>query len=137
MTDFGPNKAKTEALSSGQEPISKKRLCGKTAPILLVILVLGFLVRLLHFWAITGTAFPRITFIFTESDMYAFWQWAQTILAGDLLGRNTYHPYFDWMKYFAPLETWYRWWGGKQSFQQAPLYPYWVAGLLAVSGNSL
>jgi 4-amino-4-deoxy-L-arabinose transferase-like glycosyltransferase len=69
--------------------------------------------------------------------MYANWQWALRILAGDWLGRDTYHPYFEWMKAIAPLETWYRWWGGKEIFQQAPLYPYWVAGLMALSSRSL
>jgi len=105
--------------------------------VMLGILALGCAVRLVHFWAISHTAFLKITFISTNSDPYAFWHWAQTILAGDLLGRDTYHPYFDWMKEMAPLETWYRWWGGKEIFQQAPLYPYWVAGLSALSGNSM
>jgi len=104
---------------------------------MLGILALGCAVRLVHFWAISHTAFLKITFVSTNSDPYAFWHWAQTILAGDLLGRDTYHPYFDWMKEMAPLETWYRWWGGKEIFQQAPLYPYFVAALLAVSGKSL
>ena len=106
-------------------------------PILLIVLLLGLLIRLAHGWTIARTAFLKITFISTNSDPYAFWHWAQTILAGDLLGRETYHPYFTWMKELAPLETWYRWWGGKAIFQQAPLYPYGVAGLLALSYNSL
>jgi hypothetical protein len=105
--------------------------------ILIGILALGLLLRLLHFWAITGTAFPKFGFVLTQSDMYANWQWAQTILAGDWLGREIYHPYFEWMKRIAPLETWYRWWGGKEIFQQAPLYPYLLAGLLMVSRGSV
>ncbi len=105
--------------------------------LLVGILLGGLLVRLVHFWSISGTAFPKIPLVFDQSDMYAFWQWAQTILSGDILGRNTYHPYFNWMKAIAPLDTWYRWWGGKEIFQQAPLYAYWVAGLLAASKNSL
>jgi hypothetical protein len=105
--------------------------------LLAAILALGLLVRLLHFWAITGTAFPKIGFVFTQSDMYANWHWAQTILAGDWLGRETYHPYFEWMKRIAPLETWYRWWGGKAIFQQAPLYPYLLAGLWALCRGSV
>jgi len=105
--------------------------------ILIGILALGLLLRLLHFWAITGTAFPEIGFVLTQSDMYANWQWAQAILAGDWLGRETYHPYFEWMKRIAPLETWYRWWGGKAIFQQAPLYPYLLAGLWALCRGSV
>ena len=101
------------------------------------ILGLGLLIRLLHFWALSTTAYFKIPLVFTQSDMYAFWQWAQTILAGDVLGRHTYHPYFEWMKAIAPLETWYRWWGGREIFQQAPFYAYWVAFLSASFGSSV
>jgi 4-amino-4-deoxy-L-arabinose transferase-like glycosyltransferase len=90
-----------------------------------------------HFWFVSGTAYPKIPLVFTDSDMFAFVKWADAILAGDWLGRDTYHPYFSWMKEMAPLETWYRWWGGKEIFQQAPLYPYWLAALLALSNHSL
>ena len=69
--------------------------------------------------------------------MYAFWEWAQEILEGDLLGRNTYHFYYNWMGELASQETWYRWWGGKEIFQQAPFYPYWLAGILALSNVSI
>ncbi len=115
--------------------------CVKVGPairwILLGILGLALLVRLLHFWSIAGTAFPKLPLVYGNSDMYANWQWAQRILAGDWLGRDTYHPYNDWMKEIAPLEVWYRWWGGKEIFQQAPLYPYFVAGLLGLFKGSV
>ncbi len=101
------------------------------------ILILGCALRLGHFWAVSDAAFLKSPLVAAQSDQYAFWQWAQTILAGDLLGRNTYHPYFGWMRDIASLETWYRWWGGKEIFHQAPLYPYFVAGLLKLSKNSL
>lgn len=63
--------------------------------VLLGILTLGLLVQLIHFQTLTETAFLKIPLVHTQSDMYAFWQWAQTILAGDSLGRNTYHPNFE------------------------------------------
>lgn len=103
----------------------------------MIVVVLGLLVRLAHFWSISHTPFTQFPLVLKTTDLYANWQWAQTILAGDLLGRDTYHPYFDWMQKIAPLERWYQWWGGKEVFQQAPLYTYWTAGLLAVSNNSL
>ncbi len=102
-----------------------------------IIIGMGLALRIAHFWAISGTAYPDIPLVATELDMYATYQWAQTILAGDLIGRDTYHPYFQWMKDIAPLETWYRWWGGKEIFQQAPLYAYVVALLLWLSSRSL
>ncbi|HSF32453.1 MAG TPA: glycosyltransferase family 39 protein [Candidatus Tectomicrobia bacterium] len=108
-----------------------------TRVLLLSILTLGLIVRLAHFQTLTETAFLKIPLVFTQSDMYAYWQWARSISAGDLFGRATYHPYFEWMQAMAPLETWFRWWGGKEIFQQAPLYPYWLAGIRAVSNNSI
>lgn len=100
------------------------------------IVALAAALRVAHFWALAGSAFPKFPLAFTESDMHAFWQWAQAILAGDWLGRDTYHPYFDWMRQIAAPESWHRWWGGKETFHQAPLYPYLLAVMLAVSGNS-
>ncbi len=104
---------------------------------LVLILMVALVIRFAHFLTIAGTAFPKFPLVFDQSDMNTFWEWAQGILAGDWLGRETYHPAFDWMKAIAPQETWYRWWGGKTIFQQAPLYAYWVAGLLAVSRRSI
>lgn len=109
----------------------------KAHRLLLIILCAGLLIRVSHLWAIAGTPFPRFPVVPTPLDIHSFWEWAETIVAGDWLGRDTYHPSFDWMKEIAPRETWYRWWGGKAIFQQAPLYPYLVAVLLAVSRKSL
>jgi hypothetical protein len=105
--------------------------------LLLAILALGLALRLAHFRAISGTAYPSLPLVGTELDMYATLEWARTILAGDWLGRDTYHPYFQWMKGVAPLETWYRWWGGKEIFHQAPLYVYVVAWFLRLTNRSL
>lgn len=91
-------------------------------------------IRLLHYAAIADTAFPRFPLVFTESDLHAFWAWAQTIVAGDWLGRDTYHPDFAWMREMATTETWHRWWGGKEIFHQAPLYPYFVAAVVLLTG---
>lgn len=104
---------------------------------LAAILALSLLLRLIHFQALTETAYLELPRVFTESDMHTFWNWAGTIVDGDWLGRDTYHPYFAWMREIAPLDTWYRWWGGKEVFHQSPLYPYWIAAILAASGKSL
>ena len=104
--------------------------------LLCLILAVGFLVRLVNLWVISQTAFIEFPMVNDQTDMYAFWEWAKTILAGDWLGRNPYHPYFDWMQTVAPPEYWVRWRGGKEVFHQAPFYPYFIAGLLKLS-NSL
>ncbi len=130
----------TEATPGGTAPaaVKDRPAIRLTTPVILAwILGLGLVIRLIHFWTLSDTPFLRLPVLFKESDMHTFWQWAQTILAGDLLGRDTYHPFYKWMNEIAPLETWYRWWGGKEVFQQVPFYPYWVAGLLALSWNSL
>ncbi len=103
---------------------------------LLIILGLGLLLRLLHFWAISGTAFPKIPLVFKGSDMFSYWEWAQRILAGDLLGRDTYHPGTDWVKLTFAQENLEGWLVRKQIFQWAPLYPYWLASLLVFAGNT-
>jgi len=94
-------------------------------------------VRLAHLGALADTAFWKFPSVFTQSDMHAFLEWARAIQAGDWLGRDTYHPYMDWMREMAPLETWYRWWGGEHIFQQEPLYPYLLALLLGVWRGSV
>src|SRR5262245_61668142 len=105
--------------------------------ILLSILAVALAIRFAHFLAIAGSAFLRFPLTFDQSDMNTYWEWAHEILAGDWLGRATYHPAFHWMKAIAPQETWYRWWGGRAIFQQAPLYVYWVAAVLGVSRQSI
>jgi len=105
--------------------------------LLLAIVGIGLVLRLIYFWTISDSAILQHHSIMTEADDYAFFEWAQRILAGDWLGRDTYHPYFSWMQESAPLETWYRWWGGKEVFHQSPLYPYFLAVLLGVSKSSV
>lgn len=100
------------------------------------IVLLGLAVRLLHWVAIIQTAWPK-HHLMLEYDDFMFFQWAQTILAGDWLGRDPYHPYTKYMQGIAPLETWHQWWGGKEIFHQAPLYAYFLASSLALFGGSV
>jgi hypothetical protein len=95
-----------------------------------IIVTVSLFVRLLHCAAISDSGFLKFPIYYEQSDMFAFWEWAQRIAAGDWLGRDTYHPYFDWMKQLGPLDQWYQWWGGKNIFHQAPIYPYFLAMLL-------
>jgi 4-amino-4-deoxy-L-arabinose transferase-like glycosyltransferase len=106
----------------------------KTIPALFGVLGLGLLVRILHLWKISNTAMPKIHTV-VQSDMLIYWNWAQQIRSGDFL--KAYHSYYWYLQQIAPLETWYHWWGGKEIFRTAPLYPYWVAAMLALSGGSL
>jgi 4-amino-4-deoxy-L-arabinose transferase-like glycosyltransferase len=103
----------------------------------LALFVLATLARVIHFISISSTAFVHFHELFPNSDMYANWQWARSILAGDLLGRDTFHPYNSWMKPIGTLEEWYTWWGGKEIFQHGPVYPYLVAFLMLILGGSV
>jgi hypothetical protein len=71
-----------------------------------------------------------------ESDMAFSYQWSDTILAGDVLGRETPHQYTAWMESIAPRATWERWWG-THVFHQAPLYAYALAGMRLVAGDAI
>lgn len=104
---------------------------------LVAILAVGLVIRLLHFWSITHSTWPTHHLMDTNSDPHSFYEWAQMIRAGDWLGRKTFHPYFDWMRATAPLETWYQWWGGREIFHQTPLYPYFLAAVLSLCKGSV
>src|SRR5579862_2966758 len=71
------------------------------------VMMLALAVRLLHVWAI------RSTLLFDQpvSDAHAYDAWAQRIAAGEWIGRGV--------------------------FYQAPLYPYVLGALYAVTGRDL
>ncbi|MBI4573733.1 MAG: hypothetical protein HY713_10685 [candidate division NC10 bacterium] len=77
---------------------------------------MALLIRVLHFWAISDIALFRVHTV-VESDSRAYWNWAQQILTGHLL--DAYHAYTQSEQLTAPLDTWYRWWGGKEIFRTA------------------
>lgn len=95
--------------------------------LLLGLVATSFAFRLLHLWAISDTPWIERYLTAPTVDDYSFFKWAQTILAGDWLGRDTYHPYFEWMGRVTDMEDWYEWWGGKEVFHQTPLYLYMLA----------
>lgn len=105
--------------------------------LLLGLTAAAFALRLLHLWAVSDTPWIERYWTAPSGDDYAFFQWAQTILAGDWLGRDTYHPYFKWMLRVGTPEEWHRWWGGKEIFHQTPLFPYLLALLLALYQGSV
>lgn len=112
----------------------------KPYPVLYSVLILmfvGVLVRILFFESLIHHPISQLDFYFTESDMHGNLEWVNTILLGDALGKNTWHPQHKWMLDMAPMETWLRCWGGKAIFQQAPFYPYWLAFWCKITRNQL
>lgn len=103
--------------------------------VLLMVVAAGLLVRGLHFGAISGTAFIDFPLAATQTDMWGFWTWSGEILAGDVWGRDPWHPDFLWMRDWGTPEDWAAWWGGLLTFQQEPFYPYLLAALRSVGAG--
>ena len=105
--------------------------------LLLALTAFAFSFRLLNLWAISDTPWAARYLTAHTGDDFVFFQWAQTILADDWLGRDTYHPYGNWMRKVGDIEEWHRWWGGKEVFHQTPLFPYLLAIWLALYKGSV
>jgi tetratricopeptide (TPR) repeat protein len=71
------------------------------------IFAIGLSVRVLHVWYLTGSVFSNMTL----GDAKNYVTWAQEIAAGDWLGSGV--------------------------FYQAPLYPYFLAGVYSFAGEEL
>lgn len=84
----------------------------------------------IHLQYCQGSALPLMDRQFIESDMHVNLMWAAGIRVQGWLNPNPYHPYNYWMKKIAPYPQWVQWWGGRQTFQQSPLYAYLLALLL-------
>jgi len=101
----------------------------------MAVLALALAVRVLNLWLVSRLPVAEYQFHWAESDMAASWAWSGRIISGDILGRDTPHQYTSWMREWAPLETWERWWGGHTVFHQAPLYAYALAAMRLVAGD--
>ena len=102
---------------------------------LVAVLALALAVRVLNLWLMSRLPVAEYQFHWAESDMATSWAWSGRIISGDILGRNTPHQYTSWMREWAPLETWERWWGGRTVFHQAPLYAYALAAMRLAAGD--
>lgn len=102
---------------------------------LAVVLALALSFRLANLVVLAQHPLAEYQATWNDADMAVNVRWADGIRAGDLLCRRTVHPFYPFHESIAPRETWERWWGGKEVFQQAPLYPYVLAGLRALGGE--
>ncbi|NOT30633.1 MAG: hypothetical protein HOP15_09330, partial [Planctomycetes bacterium] len=103
---------------------------------LAVVLVLAAAFRIANLSAIAPHPLAEYQTTWAQSDMAVNVSWADVIRGGDVLCRETVHPFYPFHESIAPRETWERWWGGARVFQQAPLYAYLLAGVRALGGNS-
>ncbi|HJQ85025.1 MAG TPA: glycosyltransferase family 39 protein [Candidatus Binatia bacterium] len=102
---------------------------------LVLVLTVALAMRLGNLAVMSGLPVVEYERHWPEGDMAASWAWSSHILAGDVLCRDTPHPYTGWMERIAPRETWERWWGGRAIFHRAPLYPYTLAAFRWVGGD--
>ena len=98
--------------------------------------LLGLCVRAVHLAAIARSAIPDWQRFTRQTDFSVTWSWAAEIRAGNWLGQPPFHPDTWWMRGLGTPADWERWWGGLNTFQQAPLYPYLVAVLCAPTHGS-
>jgi 4-amino-4-deoxy-L-arabinose transferase-like glycosyltransferase len=101
----------------------------------MLVLTVALGVRLVNVAEMSRLPMAEYQFRATEADMYFAYEWSGRILRGDLLGREPVHQYTMWMRELAPLETWERWWGGANMFDQAPLYAYTLAAFRFLAGD--
>jgi tetratricopeptide (TPR) repeat protein len=70
-----------------------------------------------------------------QTDNYVFARWAEIIADGDLLCREQPHAYHLWTQEVAPEGRWLEWYGGEETYHQAPLYPYMVGAVYKLLGR--
>ena len=117
---------------------------------LVVVLVAATAIRVVNWIEIRDGALPWLH-RWTESDMAFFDEWAQSIAAGDVLGRATPRPYHTGHAGVAraahqmlgrtdPFDesvgrAMWNHWLGEHTYYQDPLYPYALATLFAATGH--
>jgi len=106
-----------------------KRLAG---PAVFVIALLLRLAYVAEHDDVLGLDYSKLS----QTDNHVFAIWAEVIADGDWLCREQPHAYHLWTRDVAPESRWLEWYGGEQTFHQAPLYPYMVAAVYATLGRA-
>ena len=130
--------------------------------ILSFILSVSVLLRLVYFVQLNKTDFIK-QHLWSESDMSFFDYWAGEIARGDILSRNIHQPEHTWMKWVSdhyfndhpdklayfkakigtdtlkntPTKLLWEQWYGEKTFQQEPLYPYFIALNYSIFGHNV
>jgi 4-amino-4-deoxy-L-arabinose transferase-like glycosyltransferase len=81
----------------------------------------------IHFAYCQRSALRYMDLAFADSDMHAYLLWAAGIARQGWLNPSPFHPYDAWMRPIAPYSQWLQWWGGKEIFQESPMYAYLLA----------
>ncbi len=121
-------KAFSEANSQGRVRLILQRFLP-----LVFLFLLGLVPRLI-FQASYDRNLPFEAWENPKLDSWTFHIWAERIADGDVLSRNMIHPYHRWALAIATPQEWEEWYG-KQTFHQAPLYPYLIGATYALLGK--
>ena len=154
---------KTVAKTSDPIQVKLEKWCGKNRQwIILSILLISLALRVVYYSQCSNTVFFE-EHVNSESDMSYFNQWAVSIADGDLISKTVQHPQYQWMqwvsdRYFQnhpdklelfrakigrdtlinnPSKLLWDQWYGKITFQQEPLYPYFIALNFSVFGKNV
>jgi hypothetical protein len=100
------------------------------AALVLAVALIAGSVRLVFWKTLSNHPVSRLNEVFLDSDLCGNLEWADSILSGDVFGIDTWHPYHSWMRSIGTPPEWAAWWGSAAVFQQAPLYPYFLAAVL-------
>ncbi len=130
---------------------------------IIALLLFGWLITRVSLFTSVVNEPIYVLYQWDDSDNRFFDDWAKRIAAGDVLGREAYHPYHSWHKAFAEYyfqkhpekereileanpnrdstfvageELWNEWYRGN-TFHQEPLYPYLLAVLYKLTGNGV
>ena len=157
--------AKKKPVLKHSQSVSEKldQWCGKHQLwILVAIIALSVLIRIVYYQQCSNTHFIS-EHENIESDMSFFNQGAVKIADGDLFSKTVHHPQHQWMqlvadRYFQnhpdklemfkakigkdtlmnnPSKMLWDHWYGEMTFQQEPLYPYFVALNYTIFGKNV
>jgi hypothetical protein len=130
--------------------------------ILSLIIAVSALFRIVYFIQLNKTDFIN-QHIWNESDMSFFDYWAGEIAKGDILSSEIHQPEHTWMKWVAdhyfndhpeklayfkakigadtvknsPTKLLWQQWYGEKTFQQEPLYAYFLAANYSLFGHNV
>jgi 4-amino-4-deoxy-L-arabinose transferase-like glycosyltransferase len=102
----------------------------------MALIVLALFTQGIQIWKCSTSPLAHFPDVFRNSDMFATKAWARSILEQGWTNPEPFHPETTWMKRIGTQAEWEAWWGGREIFQQSPLYAYLVAAFLTF-GNDL
>jgi 4-amino-4-deoxy-L-arabinose transferase-like glycosyltransferase len=110
-------------------PTRALRLCWMAA------VIFALCAQGLQIWKCATSPMFHFPDIFRDSDMFSTKAWAESILEQGWINPEPFHPQTTWMTKIGSPAEWEAWWGGRQTFQQSPLYAYLFAAFLTVSND--